>query len=102
MTDQRDDPQTASWHFDKRIPVALIAALALQGGIFAFWMGALDRTVNTHEARLVALERLDDKRDDEMLRIEGRLSSLEATSKAQLRALERIEELLSSGQGGSR
>ena len=85
---------TDGWHLDKRIPVALIITMisTIAGG--SMWVGTLDTRVDQHEKSITALESANQVRTSEMIRIEGRLSSLEATSQAQLETLRRIERLL--------
>jgi hypothetical protein len=88
------DAKANTWHLDKRVPIALIFALLVQtGGIF-WWGGGLDKQVAEQERRITKLESVDDQLTDEMRRIEGRLSSLEANGKAQLSILSRVERIL--------
>ena len=90
------DAKADTWHLDKRVPIALIFALLVQtGGIF-WWGGGLDKQVAEQERRITKLESVDDQLTDEMRRIEGRLSSLEANGKAQLSILSRVERILES------
>lgn len=39
------------WHLDKRVPLALILALALQTGTFGFWLGSVQNRVTNLEQR---------------------------------------------------
>mgnify|MGYP003394791716 CR=1 FL=1 len=44
---------TEDWHLDKRVPVAIFVALALQSGTFVWWASALSQRVATLELRSV-------------------------------------------------
>lgn len=94
MPGYNNDPGSERWHLDKRVNVSIIGALLLQAAIFGTWVGGIDAVVEEHERRLSGLERVDDQRSDEMRKIEGRLSTLEANSTAQLDTLRRIERIL--------
>lgn len=88
------DPAAQHWHLDKRVNVAMIAALVVQAVVLGTWVGGIDEKVNQHDRRLMSLEAVDDRRSLEMRNIEGRLSSLEANSKAQLETLREIRAIL--------
>lgn len=46
---ERDDNQ---WHLDKRVPIALILALMVQGGSTIWWGARIDARVATLETRI--------------------------------------------------
>lgn len=69
-----------SWHLDRRVPVAIILAIALQTAGAVFWFGQLSTRVDTIE------NWISDNR-----RIDARLSVLEANTTEIRRILERIE-----------
>ena len=45
------DPASGPWHLDKRVPIALIVAIALQTGAGFFWAGAINHRVASIETR---------------------------------------------------
>lgn len=60
------------WHLDKRVPIALIAALALQTGTFGFWLGSVQTRVNNLEQRSA----LNDEVRERLVRVETLLEGL--------------------------
>jgi hypothetical protein len=68
------DPATATWHWDRRLPIALIVTLLVQfGGIV--WWGA------QQSQRLAAVERTVLSRDDDherLVRVEATVQSIDA------------------------
>ncbi len=61
------DPATHSWHFDKRVPIALIVTLFLQAAGLIIWGTRIDSRVGT-------LEEVSDARSplvDRFLRLEA-------------------------------
>lgn len=83
MSSREYDPQTSEWHFDKRIPVALILAIALQFVGAVYWMATLEvRAVNNTER----IQKLEEQLDPVRLvlqRIDQRLESIERTLQKQ-------------------
>jgi hypothetical protein len=79
------DPQTSQWHLDKRVPVALILTLIVQGAAMVWWGSAIDHRVAAVEQRLSAL---DDSRE--------RLIRLEASVSYQQQVLQEIRDELKS------
>jgi hypothetical protein len=77
----------AGWHLDKRVPLALIAAILLQSAAFGFWVGGL-------AARVVHVEQWQsDNRS-----IDARLAVLETQTAEIRRMLGRIEDRLLAGR----
>ena len=85
MNSPGHDPATGPWHLDKRIPVALILAIAAQTGGGIWWASGINERVAT-------LERDNNysKRDGE------RLAVLESQMTDIKLILQRIETSLSS------
>ena len=48
-----------AWHFDKRVPLALIGALVLQTLGIAWWASGVTFRLDDHERRVGLLERSD-------------------------------------------
>lgn len=46
----------ASWHLDKRVPIALIVALAIQTGGAIWWASSINQRVVSNEASIVGLK----------------------------------------------
>jgi Tfp pilus assembly protein PilO len=75
-----------NWHLDKKVPIALIVALILQFGAWAWWTSKLDsRLTNieeaqqhqkTHSERLVRLESSKEEVSRRLDKIEGKLDIL--------------------------
>lgn len=76
-------PRAVSWHLDKRVPVALLAAILVQSAAFGFWVGGL-------AARVVHIEQWQsDNRS-----VDARLAVLETQTAEIRRMLARIEDRL--------
>lgn len=71
MADATGGPLTG-WHLDKKVPLALIAALIAQTAAFSMWVGSINSRVEALESRQVALEDLRDR----MIRVEVLLETL--------------------------
>jgi hypothetical protein len=66
MSEKPDDPAAGNWHLDKRIPIALIIALAGHAGATIWWgaditarLSQVERTQQgsvTHVERIIRLE----------------------------------------------
>lgn len=77
-----EDPAAGEWHLDKRVPLALILAIATQTAVFAASYGAmlarvdaLERTVIVNAAdreRLVRVEAMVESIDARLARAEDR------------------------------
>ena len=83
MSGEENDPQTSEWHLDKRIPVALIGAIALQFVGVVYWMATLEGRAVTNTERI---EKLEEKMDPVRLvlqRIDQRLEGIERTLQQQ-------------------
>ena len=72
MNDKSDDPASGSWHWDKRVPVALIVTIAIQTGVFVFWAGTLSQRV-TH---LEMQDSLNRPQSDRIVRLETRMENI--------------------------
>jgi hypothetical protein len=51
---EKDDPASKSWHLDRRLPVAMIVALMMQGSSFLWWASGFSARTDT---RLEAAEK---------------------------------------------
>ena len=80
-----EDPASTGWHLDRRVPLALIIAIAVQTFGFRMWMGKLGTRVDTLE---VAQSRNHGDAD--------RLTRLEVRIEHVQRAVERIDRRIAS------
>lgn len=54
------DPAEASWHFDRRIPVALILSLAVQSGLIIWWASGVSSFItDTKENEAAIVKRVE-------------------------------------------
>jgi hypothetical protein len=91
----RDDSRE-KWHLDKRVPIALMLGLFMQGAGAIWWAAQFEARF---EASVRRIERLETQRlaDDAQTQIlVQRLARIEALSETQTRLLERIESRLSA------
>lgn len=74
MTDPAnpDENPMKGWHLDKRVPLALIVALAIQTGTFGFWLGSVQSRVDELERRT----QVNDEVRERLVRVETLLEGL--------------------------
>lgn len=48
--------QTTAWHLDRKVPLAIIAALVLQTLAGGWWSGAIQTRVDSFDYRIIKLE----------------------------------------------
>ena len=77
-----EEPQVASpehWTLDKKIPIAIIFALLVQGGGLAWWAATLEGRLSVAERSIVKLDGRDGEQRadrDRMIRLEERIISM--------------------------
>lgn len=86
MADDVTDPAEASWHLDKRIPVALILVLLGQGAVGVWWMSALSSRVTLLETRVPDLAASDAETSRDVRQIGLQIARLEERVAAQIQA----------------
>ena len=96
---QRPDPAAASWHIDRRIPVALIGTMILQVGVGIWWLSSMEFRVQSHEKQLVRIESELSESDRDNQGLDNRLTRLEEKLSSQTEILQEIKRIL-NGQGG--
>lgn len=64
------------WHLDKRIPIALIVTLAMQGAVGIAWMSTLGERVNAIERGVIARA----TQGDRLTRVEVKVDGLVETT----------------------
>lgn len=90
MSASATDPMD-SWHLDKRVPVAIIGALALQTLGVGWWAATMQTRQEAHERRIVALEAADAKHMDAAGKAAETLVSIKTMQEAMRGQLDRIE-----------
>ena len=80
MPDETKDPAATSWHFDKRIPLALIGTIILQTGAAIWWASMVNSYID------------DDRRGS--VTISERISAVERDNSANGNRMTRVEVLL--------
>jgi hypothetical protein len=80
MPDDAKDPAATSWHFDKRIPLALIGTIILQTGAAIWWASMVNSYID------------DDRRGS--VTISERISAVERDNSANGNRMTRVEVLL--------
>ena len=88
MTQISSDTEVERWGFDRKIPLVLIVALAVQTGGALMWAGGEARRISELELRL-----------DRQSGVAERLARLEAGADATRAALARIEAKLDGERG---
>jgi hypothetical protein len=68
MSMSLSDPAAGNWHLDKRVPIALIFALAVQSGTAIWWAATTTGRISSVESLVQSsvtnrLNRIEDKLD---------------------------------------
>jgi hypothetical protein len=70
-------PAETSWHFDKRVPLAMLGALVLQTVSIAWWASGVTFRLEDHERRVTALERTEAIQTQQFTTIAERLARID-------------------------
>lgn len=84
------------WHLDKKVPLALIMAMALQTLGVIWWAASLSTRVDHQERQIIALNASDAQAKQEARRIGEWLSRVDERIAAQTEMLRRLEVTLSN------
>jgi len=87
------------WALDKRVPVALVLALLLQGGTGIWWVSALNSEVEELKHVVEKHEMSTSKNDAEIMITKDRVLKLEIISQNINENLAEIKEILKSRMG---
>jgi Tfp pilus assembly protein PilO len=87
-----------SWHLDRKVPVALIFAIAVQTIGAVWWAATISQRVETIERRTTALEITGGKTAETLAESKALLSSILATQSAMRDSLTRIERQIDNGR----
>lgn len=88
-------PQEAGsepWHWDKRVPIALILTIMGQTIAAVWWAASLAAQVTDHTRRVSLLETADARQIEESRKLSETLIRLDARMMAQTEILRRLEE----------
>jgi NAD-specific glutamate dehydrogenase len=95
--------QTDSWHLDKKVPLALILAMAVQTVGVIWWAASLSTRVDHQERQIAGLVLSEQQTKQEARRIGEWLSRVDERIAAQTEMLRRLEATLTRShptQGG--
>lgn len=95
------DPAEASWHFDRRIPIALIATILIQTGTAVWWASSVNSFIaDTKEneleivKRVEAVESAGTEADRRLVRFEVLLEGVTDQLKEQRQILTQIRDIV--------
>ncbi|MFG1417000.1 hypothetical protein V5F38_04180 [Xanthobacter sp. V0B-10] len=94
-----DEPQAEHWTLDKKVPLAIIFALVVQGAGLAYWAATLESRVNSAEKVISKLEgREGETREarERLIRLEERMISIGDDLR---RVTQKLETLLEDRRG---
>ncbi|MEY5101015.1 MAG: hypothetical protein RJA36_3734 [Pseudomonadota bacterium] len=83
--------EPTQWHLDKRVPVGLIAGLALQTAGIVWWASHLSARVDQAHEAIATLRASEAARSVEDRRISEALARLDERMRAQTEILQRLE-----------
>lgn len=90
----RKDRSAEPWHYDVRIPAALIFAILLQTAGIVWWAAGEDAKNKDAIRRIELIEAFDLNVDGKISTVGEKLSALQERTTDQLHTLERIEDIL--------
>lgn len=88
------DPAASSWHFDKRIPLALIATIILQTGAAIWWASAVNSYIDSDKASTVAISERVTAVERDGNAVSTRITRLEVLLETQSELLREIRDTL--------
>jgi hypothetical protein len=87
--------QQDHWTLDKRVPLGLIFAIALQTCSFIWWASGIDRSVSEHERRIQAVEAATIDMSKDTSEVSERLARLEEKTNSLLISIQGLNNELS-------
>jgi uncharacterized membrane protein affecting hemolysin expression len=69
-------PDDGEWHLDKKVPIALIVTLLLQGGIVMWWIGSSSQRLDQNERHVTALTPQVTATAEKIIRVETKLEAI--------------------------
>lgn len=70
---QRAISEDGNWHLDKKVPIAVIAAIVAQTGAFIWWAGSINERVSSLERRAETTA----TQGDRLTRVEVKIESIQ-------------------------
>lgn len=83
MTDRHPDPASDGWHFDRRIPIALVLTILIQTAGAVWWLSSLNSRVTSLEEKIGSVA----SQPERLVRVETQVEQLTKT-------MDRIERKL--------
>jgi len=80
-----------SWHLDKKVPIAMMIAIAIQTAAMIWWASGIDEKVREHTTALIDQIQRITKLEDARLVAAERLSKIETLATAIADSVQRIE-----------
>jgi hypothetical protein len=87
-----NDPAATSWHFDKRIPLALIATIILQTGAAIWWASAVNSYIDADKVTTTALNERVQAVERDNGAVANRITRLEVLLETQAELLKEIRD----------
>lgn len=76
MTDvAHPDPASNGWHFDRRIPIALVLTILIQTGGAVWWLSSLNSRVSSLEEKITVFS----SQPERLVRVETQVEALTKT-----------------------
>lgn len=94
MAPEPKDPASSSWHFDKRIPLALIATIILQTGAAIWWASAVNSYIEGDKASAVVIANRVTAVERDNSAVATRITRLEVLLETQADLLKEIRDTL--------
>lgn len=82
------------WHLDKKVPLALIFAIAVQTGTAVWWVSAKNSDDTHRDERLARIESVQDKAGETQAKILEQLARLDERVANQTQVLRDIRDLV--------
>lgn len=105
MAPEPKDPAAGSWHFDRRIPLALIGTILLQTGTAVWWASSVNSFIqDTKDNELAIVERVKavensgTDADRRLVRFEVLLEGVTDQLKEQRQLLTQIRDSIGPGK----
>ena len=68
--------QDNQWHLDKKVPIALIVTLLLQGSVVMWWIGASSQRLDQNERQVTLLAPQVTATAEKIIRVESKLEAI--------------------------
>ena len=99
--DDSSQPAREPWHFDRRVPIALIAAIVLQTVAIVWWAATTDSRVANTERRVERIEANNERAQVNDALMSQRVTRVEERLDAALAILRDIQALIRDQRRGN-